>query len=290
CCTTGCLLRAGERRRNGGGGRKRKQRSSRGGRHDHRSASTYRINNAGALFLTGSTVSNNTDSFEGGGIINNGSMTITNSTISGNQVTGVGGSASGGVIDQGMGATVINSTITNNTPVGYASFSTESFKNTIVANNGPPTSADLSGTFTSGGYNLIGKADGATGFTGTGDQTGTIALPLDPKLGPLQLNAPGVTPTQALLTGSPAIDQIPHTGGCNNAGVMTDQRGVARPQPAGSKCDIGAYEVLAAPPAPLPPVPQPTVPVLVATPAPVPLKPTGVPLGPTANPLPPRRP
>ncbi|MGI8687751.1 MAG: choice-of-anchor Q domain-containing protein, partial [Thermomicrobiales bacterium] len=209
------------------------------------------INNTGVLFLVASTISNNTASFEGGAMINNGTMTLTNSTISGNQVTGMGGTSSGGVIDQGAGATVINSTISNNQSTGYFATGTAAvMANTIIAGNGPSTSADVAGNFSSGGYNLIGKADGVTTFTGTGDQTGTIAAPIDPKLGPLQSNAPGVTPTQALLTGSPALDKIPSVGGCNGANVTTDQRGVTRPQPAGGLCDIGAYEAQASVPAP----------------------------------------
>ena len=53
-------------------------------------------------------------------------------------------------------------------------------------------------------------------------------------------------PLHALGAGSPAIDAIPDTNGsttpgCGDAGITTDQRGVARPQ--GPACDIGAYEV-----------------------------------------------
>jgi len=41
CCTTGCLLRRGDRRRSGEDERKWRRRSSRDGSHDHRSAHTY---------------------------------------------------------------------------------------------------------------------------------------------------------------------------------------------------------------------------------------------------------
>ena len=60
----------------------------------------------------------------------------------------------------------------------------------------------------------------------------------DPKLGTLQDNG-GPTETMALGVGSAAIDQVPATGANCPA---TDQRGVKRPQPAGGRCDIGAYE------------------------------------------------
>ena len=64
----------------------------------------------------------------------------------------------------------------------------------------------------------------------------------DPLLGPLQANG-GLTETMAIAPSSPAIDKIvPGTpkgaAGC----TPTDQRGIIRPQPAGGKCDIGAYE------------------------------------------------
>jgi CSLREA domain-containing protein len=58
----------------------------------------------------------------------------------------------------------------------------------------------------------------------------------DPDLGPLEDNG-GPSATYALLTGSPAIDEVPALGATCPA---TDQRGVARPQGAG--CDAGAYE------------------------------------------------
>jgi hypothetical protein len=100
------------------------------------------------------------------------------------------------------------------------------------------------GSFVSGGYNLIGAVNGGTGFGAPGDQLGSVASPLDPKLGPLQDNG-GPTPTMALLTGSPAIDKG------NSGGLTTDQRGRQRPfdipnipnAPGGNGSDIGAFEV-----------------------------------------------
>jgi hypothetical protein len=123
------------------------------------------------------------------------------------------------------------------------------FENTIVAgntaangtgdNSSPPISApNVDGTVTSNGHNLIGIATGATGFIGTGDQTGA-----NPMLMPLANNG-GPTETMALTPGSPAID-----AGVA-AGATTDQRGMPRtvddpgvPNTGGSDgTDIGAYE------------------------------------------------
>ena len=63
---------------------------------------------------------------------------------------------------------------------------------------------------------------------------------VNPLLGPLQFNG-GPTETQALLEGSPAIE-----AGENAGCPATDQRGVARPQPPGGRCDIGAFEFVPA--------------------------------------------
>ena len=87
-------------------------------------------------------------------------------------------------------------------------FSPMQIENSIIAGNTTlsVTNPDVNGVFSSQGYNLIGKTNGSTGWGGTGDQLGSIAAPINPKLGPLQDNG-GPTFTMALLPGSPAIDQ-----------------------------------------------------------------------------------
>ena len=92
--------------------------------------------------------------------------------------------------------TTLSTTVTNNFaggggtpgPVGGVcrSAGTVTIRNSIVAanqNNG--TVADVGGSFASSGYNLIGNADAATGFTQPSDQTGTGAAPLNPLFHPL---------------------------------------------------------------------------------------------------------
>ena len=105
---------------------------------------------------------------------------------------------------------------------------------------------DVAGPFTSERFNLVGVVDGSTGFTDhvRGDQIGTAAAPLAPRIGPLQMNG-GPTPTHALLPGSPAVNQ----GLC--FGVHTNQRGLPRPvlfpgipkAAGGDGTDIGAFEL-----------------------------------------------
>ena len=230
-----------------------------------------RANNgvAGGIFSGGSTlsvvrstISGNTCDAQGGGIYNGsasgnpGIATLTNSTVSGNNATGFLSNGVGGIYNASGGntATLTNTTLTANTASGTGSGvagifngsgSTANLKNSIVAQN---TSAlmlhDLNGTFNSQGYNLIGKSDGTNGFTNgvNGDQVGTYATPIDPKLGVLTDNA-GPTKTHALLVGSPAID-------AGNSALTTDQRGQPRPTDdqtvvnaaGGNASDIGAYE------------------------------------------------
>jgi hypothetical protein len=103
--------------------------------------------------------------------------------------------------------------------------------------------ADVSGTLSSQGFNLIGVTNYSSGWVAS-DLGGDMATPLDPKLGPLANNG-GPTPTMALLSGSPAIDRG------SSAGTATDQRGRLRPidnfeipnASGGDGSDIGAFEL-----------------------------------------------
>ncbi len=93
---------------------------------------------------------------------------------------------------------------------------------------------------TSAGYNLDSGTSCA--LAGTGDLVG-----VNPLLGALASNG-GPTQTHALQSGSPALN-AGNPGGCrdaNGAALSIDQTGRARPETAGGRCDIGAYEVPAA--------------------------------------------
>ena len=119
--------------------------------------------------------------------------------------------------------------------------------NSIFAGNTTSgTGADMSGTFTSGGYNLVGVGAGSTGFTNgvLADQVGTAGSPIAPLLQPLAANG-GPTLTHALSPLSPARDK-----GSAGGGLTVDQRNVARPYDdpgianatGGNGSDIGAFE------------------------------------------------
>ena len=168
----------------------------------------------------------------GGGIHNHGILTLTNVTLTGNSSTPANDFGGGLYNAGGSTATIVNVTIAGNSaPTGFGGgiggvTTSVTLKNTIVANNG--TGGNCSGPVTDGGNNLQ--------FPGT-TCGGTIPS-ADPMLGPL---TGGVYP---LLAGSPAIDT-----GTNTGCPPTDQLGTARPQ--GAACDIGAFEFVPAPTAPM---------------------------------------
>ncbi|MDQ3704986.1 MAG: Ig-like domain-containing protein [Chloroflexota bacterium] len=216
------------------------------------SNSTLSGNNANEGFASG-----------GGGIWNNGGMlTVSNSTLSGNSANYAGG----GIHNNSPGTlTVSNSTLSGNsvTDVDYgkgggisSNGGSVTLKNTIVANS--PSGGSCYGTITNGGYNL--DSDGSCGFGTTNySLSGTTATPLDPQLGSLANNG-GPTLTHALLAGSPAIDK----GSSFSATI--DQRGLPRPSNfvgivnADDGSDIGAFESQAPPDTTAPKVTNTTVP------------------------------
>ena len=173
-------------------------------------------NYAGGTFqLTNSTVANNQASDEGGGIYNDGTMIVTFSTLSNN------GAPSGGGLYQDAGTFTLRNSIIAHTSMG----------------------ANCNVNITDGGYNIEDKDDcGLSAANHSQSDT-------DPNLDPSGLQANGgLTKTIALQGTSPAVDAIPP--GTNDCGttVTTDQRGVPRPQDP--QCDVGAYELTPASPAP----------------------------------------
>ncbi len=210
--------------------------------------------------LTGCTINGNS----GGGFRNIGlstTATLTNCTVSGNEST----YWAGGIFNSSATLNLHSSTVTLNhgkrqvgeTTAGaggiYSPFSPVVLRNTIVAGNihddprprdFPPDCFDGgTGQVESAGFNLVGDGSGCPGVVdgANGDQVGTTAAPIDPKLGPLADNG-GPTLTHALLDGSLAIDggnpATPGSGG--TACPTTDQRGETRP--SGVACDVGSFE------------------------------------------------
>jgi hypothetical protein len=218
----------------------------------------------GGLSITGSTFSNG-QSHRFGGAVALGTGTnavISNSTFTANFSDDAGG-AIGLDLDGSSPSQTIEFQLLNSTVVGNTGFAmggglfVESdnpalqvqavLRESIVAgnialsfNNGQPVDSpfDVSGPIDpSSSFNLIGDGSQLTGTSNgvNGNQIGTDAAPIDPKVGPLQNNG-GPTLTMALLPGSPALD-----GGSFLKATATDQRGVLR----GRTLDIGAYQATA---------------------------------------------
>jgi len=180
------------------------------------------------LTLTNCTFTLNSGSF-GGGVVNQGTLNVTNCTFWRNRaIPGYGGDSSGGAIwhdslNPAWTATMLN---------------------TIVAGSG--RGGNCGGAIiTSAGHNL--SSDGSCyGFT----SGGTDLVNTDPKLAPLR-NYGGPTQTLALCAGagvpyrsctgaSPAIDAGDDTVTGPSLNLTTDQRGL--PRLSGAHVDIGAYE------------------------------------------------
>lgn len=215
------------------------------------------------LKLNRSTVSANTAA-TGAGLYNQGATGFTwysggradaeinNSTFSGNVATDSGGAIANVDIPEG-GLSL--RTPQDPPPIGgayvFLAYSTLAFNRAgngggimdhgatflmaaIVADN---EGGDCDALVGSAGYNLDG--DESCGLDSASDVPGGLA-----GLRPLALNAPGLTMTHALGPASAARDRIPagEVTGCAMGLPNPDQRGVARPQPAGGRCDIGAFE------------------------------------------------
>jgi len=199
----------------------------------------------GTLILESSTVSGNQASgvigpysyyypSYGGGIDATGSALIRNCTISGNS-SGVGGGINANTLS------VQNSTITGNAANdvngGGGIWATKvTLESSIVALNSAYTSQFASDIFA-----FIADAKTSSIYNHTdvitfNDLGGNRPAFEDPRLGPLQNNG-GPTMTHSLLPGSPCVDV-----GSNPANLSVDQRGPGFPRVLNGKTDIGAYE------------------------------------------------
>ncbi len=178
----------------------------------------------------------------GAAVHNLGSLVVNNSTMSKNY--GGGGGGGGGIGPGNAGVSGLGNG-------GVFNAGSATFFSVLCAGNqaaGYSAAIDVSGPFVSQGFNLLGSADGSTGFTAA-DQFGTAAAPIDALLGPLQNNG-GDTDTLLPSPASPAIDR----GHASASGV--DQRGLVRPldapgianAPDGDGSEVGSVEVETAQP------------------------------------------
>jgi hypothetical protein len=213
------------------------------------------IGNGGTLTLTNSTVSGNRSSSskspEGGGIINDGTLTLTNSTVSGNSA-GIGG----GILNFGT-LTLTNSTVSGNgdsdeTYGGIFNEGTLTLTNSTVSGN-LGRAIFNEGTLTLTNSVVEGDCGGGGDFVSDGynvespgdtcgfDQEGDQ---IDVTEGELNLGPlqdnGGPTMTHTLLSGSVAIDQIPVVDCVDAEGEPLTTD--QRGFPRDSMCDVGAFE------------------------------------------------
>jgi hypothetical protein len=223
---------------------------------------------SGHISVTGSTFSHNSAGGAGGTGISSaqghggaidlaagGSASITNSTFTLNSAGGAAGSADGG---HGFGGAISIG--------GHATATLQS--DTIDANSaGSDSHSDGGGIFGAGYVSAVGTivSDNTVGpnsgncdsnvlsstdsLEGSGPEAscGFDLTSADPLLQPLADNG-GPTQTQALGSGSPAIDAVAQAN-C----PAGDQRGVSRPDGTETSCDVGAFEVQDTPTTPGPP-------------------------------------
>jgi len=190
--------------------------------------------NDGNVTVTRSTFVNNSAT-SGGGLYSwiDGTTKIINSTFFGNQAS----SSGGGLTDGSSTVAISYSTFTQNSAGvsggGLAVFtSSTTVKASIIASNtGGDCYISFAPAFLAMGANL--DDDGSC----TGFSLSHVTPELDPN--GLQNNG-GPTDTVALLPSSIAVDAGADCTDLDGNTVTTDQRGVARPQ--GTACDLGAYE------------------------------------------------
>ena len=167
--------------------------------------------------------------------MNDGSSHIENSTVSGNTAGTRGGGVYVGDESQVDHVTITGNSATAGAGLYAVNSAGAALHGTLVAGNAGPE-CGVEGLL-DGDHNL--SEDMTCGFDAQGDLQG-----VDARLAPLG-NYGGPTRTQALYTGSPALDAA-DADRC----PAEDQRGFDRPD---GPCDIGAYEGSIAPPGP----PQP---------------------------------
>lgn len=194
-------------------------------------------NNAGTVTITNSTFSGNSmESYESGGAIENsgGTVTASNSTFFDNTAT------SGGAIDNESGGnlSLTNATVSSNDAANGGGIEnnggTLSLQNTIVAGNYDNSGPDIGGVITTDyGNNLLGTAVNNTTTIPTPGPNDAFSD--TPMLGTLA-DYGGPTQTLALLAGSPAIG----AGNASATNPATDQRGL--PRVVNGSIDIGAFQ------------------------------------------------
>ena len=189
--------------------------------------------------LTGNNANNLFFGTAGGGaIFNSGLLTLNECTLAGNHSDNDSGGNGGGAIYNSGTLNVNQCTLTTNSAdfSGYGGGGIYNYSGTLNIYN-----SIVAGNSAIGGSGADIFSFSSIAFTGanlvedfSGNFSGNFPINADPRLEPLG-NYSGPTPTMPPLPGSPAID------GCTNGTTFaTDQRGY--PRSVGRAPDIGAVE------------------------------------------------
>jgi hypothetical protein len=190
------------------------------------------VYNNGIVTLTNSTLYHN-DAIKGAGIYNSLTLQVLNCTIVQNEAE-VAGS---GIVNAGGSAVVEFTTFYENANLNSLSViqqeaGTFTIKNSLLSDNLPDNCLVQGGTFNALGDNLSGDTT-CPGFSihipGYVLPTGGFG------------DHGGPTHTVSILWTSSAVNMA-ICSDSNNDPVTRDQRGVSRPQPSGSTCDLGSFE------------------------------------------------
>jgi hypothetical protein len=244
--------------------------------------SIYKVRTGAEVTISGLTITGGLAINGGGGIDNSGTLTVTDTAISGNSADAIGG----GIFNDYGTLTISGSTISNNSAFGLhvpgegggvGSFGTLRISDSTISGNRTGGDgggiANLSGTLTISDSTISentaggdgGGIAGAVTLTGTilDDPGGNVFGSLSSLGHNLFSDTPGsgLDPTDQINTapllgpladnGGPTFTRalLPGSpaidGGVAVVGVTTDQRGVSRPQ--GAAPDIGAFEAVGVP-------------------------------------------
>ena len=219
------------------------------------------IFNNGMLTITNSAFSGNSVTGMGGGIFNNGTLTITNSTFSGNSA-----GSGGGIYIGGGTATITNSTFSGNSAGGdgggIINYDTLTITNSTFSGNSATTGGSINKFF--GATTILrntivanstgGNCGGGGAITNGGNNIDDAATcGWDSTDGSMSSTDPLLGalannggPTQTFALLTGSPAIDGVTFNAPNSAPATDQRGIARPQ--GALYDIGSYEADAIPP------------------------------------------
>ncbi|MGB0910111.1 MAG: choice-of-anchor Q domain-containing protein [Nitrospirales bacterium] len=198
-------------------------------------------NAGGTMEIRNSTISSNIARIRGGGVMNFGDADISFTTITDNQARSAPGDVGsethggGGIFNEGD-ITMANSILSENTDNENSSdYSPDCRTDT------PNEPGSSPGQISSLGGNIVGVLTSDCNFETNSDLSGTENNPLDPNLNLLS-NWGGTTRTHRPQLDSPAIDHGTGFGGC----PTTDQRGYIRPvdgnENGNAVCDTGSVE------------------------------------------------